>query len=107
MQKAINARYARKGGVGVVRTEQFYKMISPLTAHKLVARRPYWVLQEISSTTYKRDLNYLCGCQKATIVWVRSLIRYCLACDDQSVNSFEFPGLWFNASEGKHLHGYR
>ena len=82
------------------RTERFYKIDQMIHERKLVSFRDLQEALEISRATLKRDLEYMRSRLNAPIVWDRDAggYRFDNNMSDQS-NSYELPGLWFNAGE--------
>jgi len=80
----------------VDRTERFYKIQQLIHQHDVVPARRFLRELEISSATFKRDLEYLRSRLNIPIVWdgVANGYRF-----DPQAPLRELPGLWFNAQE--------
>jgi predicted DNA-binding transcriptional regulator YafY len=80
------------------RTERFYRILALLQQKKSVAREEFLEALSISPATFKRDLEYLRDRMNAPIDYRREANGYVLARSADG-ESWQLPGLWFNASE--------
>lgn len=82
------------------RIERFHKVRELIRRRGAVSRATLILELGISSATFKRDLEYLRSRMKCPIAWDRKRGGYVIENDPQNPNqSYELPGLWFNASE--------
>lgn len=78
------------------RTERLYHMRQLLMTGRAITRREFMDDLEISRSTFTRDMEYLKDRLHAPIIYDRQKRGYVI---DAASQSFELPGLWFNASE--------
>ena len=82
------------------RTERFYKIDQMIHERRLVSFAQLQEALEVSRATLKRDLEYMRNRLNAPILWDREAGGYRF---EQSAGalgeSYELPGLWFNANE--------
>ena len=82
------------------RTERFYKITELLRQQRVVSFATLQAALEVSRSTLKRDLNYLCERLHNPIVYRRDLGGYQLATPDPAGHHpHELPGLWFSPTE--------
>ena len=80
------------------RTERLYRIDRMLNDRKVVPIGAFLEELEVSLATFKRDLEYLRDRFNAPIIWDRDVNGYRF--ERQGVgDTYELPGLWFNASE--------
>lgn len=83
------------------RLERFHKIRELIRRQGAVSRAK--LLEELggpSPATFKRDLEYMRSRMHCPIVWNRSRKGYVIENDPKNPDqSYELPGLWFNASE--------
>ena len=80
------------------RTERFYRIEDLLHTRKVVPVEDFLTELEISSATFKRDLEYLRDRLHAPIIWDREAGGYRFE-KSSGMEKFQLPGLWFNAAE--------
>ncbi|MBY0243241.1 MAG: WYL domain-containing protein [Burkholderiaceae bacterium] len=80
------------------RTERIYRIGQLLTERKTVSRSYLLTDLEISPATLKRDLEYMRERLNAPIEWDRDAGGYRFR-TDSSTSRYQFPGLWFSATE--------
>lgn len=82
------------------RTERFYKITELLRTHKVVSFAALLAQLEVSRSTLKRDLKYLCERLNNPIVHCRALGGYRLeVAAAAGKRPHELPGLWFSPAE--------
>lgn len=81
------------------RSERFYKIDQMLAARGLVPIGDFLAELNVSSATFKRDLEYLRDRLNAPILWDRDAGGYRYDHKGQNGPTFALPGIWFNASE--------
>jgi len=81
------------------RSERFHLIDQMLTSNRLVQREQFLRALEVSPATFKRDLEYLRDRLGAPIVWDREGRGYRYERSTPGADTFQLPGLWFNASE--------
>lgn len=82
------------------RTERFYKIKELLRQRKVVSFAVLQAELEVSRSTLKRDIDYLCTRLNNPIEWSREAGGYRLAQIANAANAtHELPGLWFSAME--------
>lgn len=82
------------------RTERFYKINELLRSRRVVSFSELLSALEVSRSTLKRDLKYLCERLHNPIVYSRDLGGYQLIpASGKSPQTHELPGLWFSPSE--------
>ncbi len=82
------------------RTERFYKITALLQQQRVVGFKQLQVALEVSRSTLKRDLKYLCERLHNPIVYCRNLGGYRLEAPDPADHRpHELPGLWFSPTE--------
>lgn len=80
------------------RTERFYRIEDLLHERKVVPVAVFLKELEVSSATFKRDLEYLRDRLHAPIIWDREAGGYRFE-KSAHAEKFQLPGLWFNAGE--------
>ncbi|MCP4874497.1 MAG: WYL domain-containing protein [Gammaproteobacteria bacterium] len=80
------------------RTERFHLIDQMLCNQRIVTRKQFLDVLEVSPATFKRDLEYLRDRLAAPIVWDRERRGYCYEPSTDG-KQFQLPGLWFNTSE--------
>ena len=80
------------------RTERLYRIDDLLNHRKVVPVGVFLEELEISLATFKRDLEYLRSRLRAPIIYDKFAGGYRYE-EAKKGESFELPGLWFNASE--------
>ena len=82
------------------RTERFYKIQQMLRQRKVVSFALLQSELEVSSSTLKRDLDYLNTRLHSPIAWSREAGGYQLVdVFGGDTNQHELPGLWFSEAE--------
>jgi len=81
------------------RTERFYKIDQLLQQRKVVSIRDFLDELQISSATFKRDLDYMKDRLHAPIEWDREARGYRFVQPNVEAPDYNLPGLWFNSSE--------
>jgi predicted DNA-binding transcriptional regulator YafY len=81
------------------RSERFYRIDQLLHEHKVVPMQKFLDELEISTATFKRDLDYMKDRFHAPIEWDREARGYRFVEAHKGAPSYALPGLWFNASE--------
>lgn len=81
------------------RLERFYKIDHLLQDGKVVPFRNLLEELEVSSSTLKRDLEYMRSRFNAPIEWDHAARGYRFGEQKKYGPRYELPGLWFNASE--------
>ncbi|MBP8286037.1 MAG: YafY family transcriptional regulator [Rhodoferax sp.] len=82
------------------RTERFYKINEMLRANKVVSFATLATSLEVSRSTLKRDLKYLCERLHNPIAYRRDLGGYQLVAPDAAdKHPHELPGLWLSPTE--------
>lgn len=81
------------------RTERFYKIDQMLHQRKVVPITEFLDELQISSATFKRDLDYMKDRFHAPIEWDREARGYRFVQPNADTPEYNLPGLWFNASE--------
>lgn len=81
------------------RTERFYKIERMLRNRPMVPIQHFLDELNISSATFKRDIEYLRERLNAPIPWDREKRGYRLYDPDLNNPRHELPRLWFNSSE--------
>lgn len=81
------------------RTERFYKIERMLRNRPMVPIQDFLDELNISSATFKRDIEYLRERLNAPIPWDREKRGYRLYDPDPKNPRHELPGLWFNSRE--------
>ena len=82
------------------RTERFYKINELLHLRKVVSFAVLQAALEVSRSTLRRDLDYLCTRLNAPIKWCREAGGYrFVESAELSDPAHELPGLWFSSSE--------
>ena len=82
------------------RTERFYKINEMLRAHTSVRFAEFQRALEVSRSTLKRDLKYLCERLHNPIIYSRELGGYRRGSPDPADHHpHELPGLWFSPTE--------
>jgi predicted DNA-binding transcriptional regulator YafY len=81
------------------RTERFYKIEQLLISQRVVPIDTFLDVLEVSSATFKRDLEYLRDRMNTPIEWDRDSRGYRYASNQPGGQPSTLPGLWFNASE--------
>ncbi|MDH4450302.1 MAG: YafY family protein [Rhodoferax sp.] len=82
------------------RTERFYKINELLRTHRVVSFATLQSALEVSRSTLKRDLNFLCERLHNPIAYSRELGGYqLLPTQGSTTPTHELPGLWFSPTE--------
>lgn len=82
------------------RTERFYKINELLRANRVVSFSLMLSALEVSRSTLKRDLKFLCERLHNPIVYSRELGGYqLLPTKGSGTQTHELPGLWFSPTE--------
>ena len=81
------------------RSERFHLIDQLLCSQRAVSREQFLRALEVSTATFKRDLEYLRDRFGAPIVWDREARGYRYQREVEGGDAFQLPGLWFNASE--------
>ena len=80
------------------RTERFHRIDDLLNQRKVVPASVFLEELQVSSATFKRDLEYLRDRFRAPIIWDRDAGGYRYETPAKG-KAFALPGLWFNATE--------
>ena len=81
------------------RTERFYKIQALLRRQKLATMKQLCEALEVSRATICRDLDYMRDRLGVPILWNATERGYILEGSEQTGESQELPGLWFNERE--------
>ena len=79
--------------------ERLYKIERMLRTRKFVPIRDFLAELEVSTATFKRDIEHLRERLNAPIPWDRAMRGYRLHDPDPAAPRHELPGLWFSSAE--------